>query len=90
MTTSRKSNFTVGQQVRFKSHEELKRIGVRQGIKVDAEFKYTSKVLTINSGHLQSGIFKVKEWDKVGIPNWWYHEDFFQPVYELDDKFKGL
>ena len=41
------SKFKVGQKVRLKSHEELKRIGVRANIEVHRDFTYSLKYLLL-------------------------------------------
>lgn len=53
----------VGQKVRFKSYEELKRIGGRRGIKVDRDFIYSTKVFTIRrkSDTVFGNSYRVKE-----------------------------
>ena len=82
----------VGQKVRFKSYEELKRIGERHGIKVDRDFIYSTKVFTLRESAIVFGnSYRVKEWQQLdGRNDWSYHEDFFQPAYKLDDRFKEL
>lgn len=79
-----KPKFKVGQRVRFKSHEELKQIGRRINIQVDIDFKYTNKILVI------LGINNLTPGYNVNWYHWNYHEDFFQPVYELDARFKEV
>lgn len=80
--------FKVGQKVRLKSHEELRRIGERLYIKVDTHFKHTSEVLTIDSVNITT--YNINEWESFSVGDYNFHEDFFQPAYELDDKFKEL
>lgn len=79
-----KSKFKIGQKVRFKSHEELKCMGERLNIRVDWDFMYTDKVLTIKDIDILTPGYNVNG------HSWNYHEDFFQPVYELDDRFKEV
>ena len=91
----------VGQKVRFKSNEELKRIGERWSVEVNTDFKYFHGVLTIK-GHTSSekerlydrieagNYYEIDEWRDFSTANYWLHEDFFQPAYELDEKFKEL
>ena len=87
------SKFKVGQKVRFKSHEELKQIGIRAGIKVDRDFIYTPKVLTITAvfktlkGRM---LFKLNESLSKKYNDGWYHKDFLVTIYELDDRFKEV
>ena len=80
--------FKVGQKVRLKSHEELRQIGTRLYIKVGTNFKHTSEVLTI--GSVNSTTYSINEWKSFSFGDYNFHEDFFQPAYELDDKFKEL
>ena len=84
------SKFKVGQKVRFKSYEELRRIGTRANIRVDSHFSYSNKVFTVAL---------VTPLGNYGLDDWWlichdtklvFHEDFLQSAYELDEKFKEL
>ena len=97
------NKFKVGQKVRFKSHEELRQIGIISSIKVDSNFRYSGKIFTISDilyntieafNKVIGYYFRLEEYndiEKSNLPNgFWYHEDFFQSVYKLDDKFKGL
>ena len=93
------SKFKVGQKVRFKSHKELKLIGKRWGIKIGDDFKYSTEVFTIMvvesvcylSRELDNGYYyNLNEYHKISNINYAFSEEFFQPAYKLDDRFKGL
>ena len=84
--------FKVGQKVRLKPLEELIRLGRLRGIEVNDSFRHSSVVLNIglvNISPFDYPIYRLSNYKELSSSNWWYHEDFLQPVRQLPDHLKG-
>ena len=83
--------FKVGQKVRLKPLNVLIKIGERQKIEVDEDFRYSNKSLTIRLSSSESGesLYRFSNYSELSRNDWWYHEDFLQPVRQLPDHLKG-
>ena len=87
-----KPKFKVGQKVRFKSLEELIRLGLINSIRVNYSFRHSSSLLTIskvNVSSFSSPSYQLSSYEGISEDNWWYPEAFLQPVRQLSAHLKG-